>query len=90
MPQKIVNAGPFIVGLGFARSGTWSFTERNGDERIVLAGAHVVRRREHWAVSAILGPLSLIVGYAGRRARNYYDAPESQRNAAQRGREESD
>ena len=88
MPQKIVNAGPFVVGLGFARSGTWSFTERNGDERIVLVGAHVVRRHEHWAASAILGPMSLIVGYAGRRQRDYYDAPESQRNAAQRGREE--
>lgn len=69
MPQKIVNAGPFVVGLGFARSGTWSLTERNGDERIVFAGIHVVRRHEHRAVSVILGPLSLIVGYAAQRGR---------------------
>ncbi len=67
MPQKILNAGPFVVGLGFATSGTWSLTERNGDERILLVGVHALRRGEHRAVSVILGPLSLIVGYAARR-----------------------
>jgi len=53
----------FVFSIGWAKSGTWMTTERN-QRRIYILSIHVLEKDNNRALNFILGPISLIVGYA--------------------------
>jgi len=60
---KIFSIWRFVISVGWARSGLWETTTKK-DRRTYLFSLHLVERNGDKALSLLIGPVSLIVGFA--------------------------
>lgn len=61
--MKICNIGRVVVGVGCAKSGTWFSMNTTGEKRTHLFSVAVVENDESKALSIIVLPFSIMLGY---------------------------
>ena len=59
---RIFSVWRILVGLGWAKSGTWAVTTKL-EQKVFLISLHVIKREDSKALSLIIGPLSVTVGF---------------------------
>jgi hypothetical protein len=53
----------FVIQFGLAKSGFWTETASNGDGRKHLIALRIIERDGNSALSTIVGPFSLVIGF---------------------------
>ena len=59
--SKIFSFFNLVIGMGWAKSGTWAITSSE-EQRIYLLSLHIVKQDEDKALSFIMGPVAITIG----------------------------